>query len=284
MELAENKYLMFCKDKEIEDIFDLKFYHPFGYRFALIFNRLGFSPNTVSIIGMFVGILGGFLIYYDFLFLGAIFIVLASVLDSSDGQLARMTGKKSIYGRIIDGLAGYLMFGFIYLVIGIKYFKTTGYISFILMIIAGLSNIIHSSVYDFYRTAIIHISKNKFDELYNYGSGMMKKIYIFYSSYQKAICSVHMEYIKNIVEKKNSILSDSEILEYRKKMLSNIQFINLLGDNWKINGIIILSFFGRIELFFLYVIVVLNIAFIFAIIRQRRIDEELYKKISFTGG
>jgi hypothetical protein len=266
----------FFKDKEIEDIFDLKFYHPLGYRIAIFFNRLNFSPNTVSFISMIIGLIGGALIYYDHLITASALIVLTSVLDSSDGQLARMSGKRSVYGRIIDGLVGYVVFTSIYLAIGFAYYHRYGYIIFVLMILAGVSNAVQNSVYDFYRTAFLSVSKNDYSDFFDHNrSGFFSMIYDIYNSYQRALCKWHLKFLSLVVELKKSKLNTDEIKAYREKMLKNIQFVNLLGDNWKINGIIILSLVGRIDLFFWYVIIVLNIFLIIALLRQRKIDREI---------
>jgi hypothetical protein len=271
----------FFKDREIEDVFDLKFYHPLGYRFALLFNRLGLFPNTVSLISMVIGLFGGVLIYYNHPFIASLFVVLASVLDSSDGQLARMSGKTSVYGRIIDGIVGYIIFISMYLSIGFKYYKGYGYPILILMIVAGLSNIIHSSVYDFYRTAFLGVSKNDYsDFLEEKNEGLFSVLYNIYNLYQRAICKWHLKFLKYVIDNKKSLLSSDEIKKYREKMLKNIQFVNLLGDNWKINGLLLLSLVNRIDLFFWYVIIVLNLFLVVVLLRQRRIDREIIECMS----
>jgi hypothetical protein len=49
--------------------------------------------------------------------------MVADILDCTDGQLARMTGKKSKVGRILDGLAGFVWFTPIYLGMAWRFYQ-----------------------------------------------------------------------------------------------------------------------------------------------------------------
>src|SRR5271169_3220595 len=96
------------------------FYRPIGYWIALTCRPLGITPNAVTIVSIVVGVCGGQLLYYrDFTtnVWGIILWVVASTLDSADGQLARMTNRTSKVGRILDGLGDYIIFFYIYLLL-----------------------------------------------------------------------------------------------------------------------------------------------------------------------
>ena len=118
-------YQATLKSAETEDWLDLHVIRPLCYYCAVIFAKLDIHPNTVTIASMFVGagsaIFFGCASYYYCgtmgLLLNIIAIVLlmiADILDCTDGQLARMTGKKSRLGRILDGVAGFTWFVPIY--------------------------------------------------------------------------------------------------------------------------------------------------------------------------
>ena len=92
------------KSSDTEDWLDLHFVRPFCYYWALLFARLDIHPNTVTILSMFIG--AGSAIFFGC----ASFYYKADIFDCTDGQLARMTGKKSKLGRILDGLAGFTWF------------------------------------------------------------------------------------------------------------------------------------------------------------------------------
>ena len=79
------------KAKEIEELADVYFFRPLGYLFALLARNLGLSPSAVTVIGTLVGIGGGVMLATPSrAFGGFLVIILHSILDSSDGQLARM--------------------------------------------------------------------------------------------------------------------------------------------------------------------------------------------------
>ena len=109
------------KSSETEDWLDLHFVRPFCYYWALLFARLDIHPNTVTILSMFIGagsaiFFGCASFFYNgmeglmFNIIAVLMLCLADIFDCTDGQLARMTGKKSKLGRILDGLAGFTWF------------------------------------------------------------------------------------------------------------------------------------------------------------------------------
>lgn len=121
------------KSSETDDWLDVKVVRPLAYLWALVFDKLGMHPNTVTIISMIIGAgsayffaFGGY--YYggeEGLWMNIIAIVMllvADILDCTDGQLARLTGKTSRIGRILDGAAGFVWFVPIYLAIVYRFY------------------------------------------------------------------------------------------------------------------------------------------------------------------
>ena len=94
------------KSLDTEEFIDIHFYRPLGYRWALLFERMGISPNAVTVAGIFIGIAAGICFYYPsptINVIGMLLLVWANMYDSADGQLARMTGQRSPLGMILDG-------------------------------------------------------------------------------------------------------------------------------------------------------------------------------------
>ena len=105
------------KSLDTEEFIDIHFYRPIGYQWALFFNKLGVSPNSITIASIFIGITAGICFYFQSLainVIGMLLLIWANSYDSADGQLARMTGQKSALGRILDGAAGDFWFIAIY--------------------------------------------------------------------------------------------------------------------------------------------------------------------------
>ncbi|MBR4363796.1 MAG: CDP-alcohol phosphatidyltransferase family protein [Prevotella sp.] len=114
------------KSSETEDWLDYHVVRPFSYLWACLFAKMDIHPNTVTIWSMIIGA-GSCLLfahgcyYYEgmeglvYNLIAMALLCFADVLDCTDGQLARMTGKKSPLGRILDGAAGFVWFVPIYL-------------------------------------------------------------------------------------------------------------------------------------------------------------------------
>ena len=133
------KYYQTLKSAETEDWLDLHVIRPFCYYCAVFFAKFDIHPNTVTIWSMVIGAASAFFFaqgsfHYGDNFSGnttlglvyniiAIFLLMwADILDCTDGQLARMTGKKSRMGRILDGVAGFAWFIPIYVLLVYRFY------------------------------------------------------------------------------------------------------------------------------------------------------------------
>ncbi|MCG2725962.1 MAG: CDP-alcohol phosphatidyltransferase family protein [Elusimicrobia bacterium] len=234
----------FYKSYKMEEFLDIYFYHPLGLIFAKISYRMGLKPNHISLLSMLIGVIGGvMLISGKTALYGVLLIVFSSVLDSSDGQLARITGTSSLSGRVLDGLIGYAAFSAAYLAIAFNYLykNPEAFWIFIIMLTAGFFSSIHSSMYDYYRTAFSRITSggtfvagDDKSEL----SGFFKKIYMTYDIYQNFFAASHIKVLKLLATKNKDLVSKKKLaLIYESHNLKNIHGWNMLGDNSKILGI-----------------------------------------------
>ena len=125
------------KSAETEDWLDYHFVRPACYHLAVFFNRFSIHPNTVTIWSMIIGALSCFFFAYgSFYYEGGIgltaniiaivMLCIADILDCTDGQLARLSGKKSKLGRILDGMAGFVWFIPIYLAMTYRFYLHHG--------------------------------------------------------------------------------------------------------------------------------------------------------------
>jgi phosphatidylglycerophosphate synthase len=120
------KYSASLKSRDTEDWFDLYIIRPLCYYLALGFAKFDIHPNTVTICSMIIGAAStAFFVSGSFYYSGwwgllmnifaILMLLMANIFDTIDGQLARMTGKTSRMGRILDGMAGFVWFIPIYL-------------------------------------------------------------------------------------------------------------------------------------------------------------------------
>ncbi len=113
------------KSNDTEEWLDRVFNRPIGYLWAKLFERLGVHPNTVTVLSIIIGITSAFFFAHGswrtegsqgvlLNIIGILLMMWANFYDSADGQLARMTGKKTQLGRILDGAASIIIFVTVY--------------------------------------------------------------------------------------------------------------------------------------------------------------------------
>jgi phosphatidylglycerophosphate synthase len=147
------------KAREVEGIFDLYFYRPIGFRLAQFFARLGVTPSQVTFLGACLGITAGHLYFYRDLSVNVVGMglqVAANALDNADGQLARLTNRKSRTGRAIDGLADHLVFASIYFHLTLRHLLAGASSAVVVLALAALlSHAWQASVADYFRNTYL---------------------------------------------------------------------------------------------------------------------------------
>lgn len=111
------------KSQDTEEWLDIHFTRPIGYLWARLFMYFDIHPNVVTILSIILGAAAGVCFYFDSYFytiLGILLLMWANFYDSCDGQMARITGKKTLWGRILDGFAGDVWFFSIYAAICLR--------------------------------------------------------------------------------------------------------------------------------------------------------------------
>lgn len=106
------------KSQDTEGPFELYMTRTPGYLWACLFKWLGVHPVAVTLMSIVIGAASGWFFYSEDLgmnLIGMGVLVWANWYDCADGQLARMTGKRTLIGRILDGFCGDVWFFFIYL-------------------------------------------------------------------------------------------------------------------------------------------------------------------------
>ena len=96
------------RPRELEDSLNYYFYHPLSARFARLLIPTGVTPNMISV-GSALCLLAA---TWCFVVLappanwsvGLAFMLLWHVVDGADGDLARMTGRASATGELVDGV------------------------------------------------------------------------------------------------------------------------------------------------------------------------------------
>lgn len=161
------------KSQDTEEWLDVHFTRPVGLVFALMWKRLGVHPNAITILSIFLGVGAGIMFGYTDLLhniVGIVLLVFANFCDSTDGQLARITGQKTLLGRVLDGFSGDVWFFTIYAALCVRMMwqqipgtdAQWGIWIWALAFIAGvISHSPQSSLSDYYRQIHLLFLKGK---------------------------------------------------------------------------------------------------------------------------
>lgn len=297
-----NKKLSFeqsLKSADTEEFIDIHFYRPIGYRWALFFNKFGVSPNAITVAGIFIGIAAGICFYYQSLLvnvIGMLLLIWANSYDSADGQLARMTGKKSPLGRILDGACGDIWFITIYAAICLRLTPQWGIWIWILAAVTGFFHSKQAAMADYYRNVHLLFLKGKAgSELSNskavatnFKSMSWKKDFIgklfemFYLNYtkgQEATSPQLQRMLAIIKEKYNDEAPEWFCKEFRKKSLPLMKYTNMLSFNTRVIALFISLFVNRPWLYFIFELTVLNVMLWYMVYTHERICAAFSKEL-----
>ncbi len=186
------------KSKDTEGRFELLFTRTPGYLWALFFKALHVHPIVVTLISIVLGAASAFFfVRTDFQsnLIAVLLLMTANWLDCADGQLARMTGQKTLIGRILDGFAGDVWFQFIYVAIAIRLTPTLGIWGWLLGAYAGYwCHVRQANLADYYRNQHLYFLlgrgrseldrsrklQKRYDALRWYSSDWFEKLYLFF--------------------------------------------------------------------------------------------------------
>lgn len=288
------------KSMDTEETLDIYFYRPWGYAWALLFMRLGITPNPVTVAGILIGSVGGFLFYFSDLqlnIIGMVLLVVANSLDSADGQLARMTNNKSRLGRILDGLCGNIWFVIIYVVLCLRLQNDGfGFWIWILAASAGAFHVQQAAMSDYYRNIYLFFLKGKTgsevdngDQLkgeyikLNWKAHFWKKIILkFYMDYtlrQEWLSKNLQKLLKLIRSQFGDAIPTSFAEEFRVKNKPLMKYTNILTFNTRIIALFVSLFLNEVWLYFVFELTVLNILLVYMILKQESISKYFYNKL-----
>lgn len=110
------------RPRELQDGLNHYLYHPLAWHLARLLARTPLTPNVVSVIGGLFVVAAAIVYAQPGWPLPALFGMLLHmtwhVVDGADGDLARMTGRSSPVGEMVDGLCDYSSHIVLYLTLG----------------------------------------------------------------------------------------------------------------------------------------------------------------------
>lgn len=297
------------KSQDTEEWLDIHFTRPLGLKWALFFRHFHVHPNVVTILSIILGAAAGVMFYFPDMthtIIGILLLVWANLYDSADGQLARMTGQKTRWGRILDGFAGDVWFFTIYAAICLR--LQTENIPFTqvkwgiwIWLVAAISGFVfhgkQCQLADYYRNIHLFFIKGKQgSELDNFEKlrkelksltwkqdGMWMVFLYFYGNYtrsqeqmtpsfQRFKAMLNADYADHIPQQLRT--------EFRAGSLPLMKWVNILTFNTRAIVLYISLLIGMPWIYFVFEIIVMNALFLHMRNSHERLCDKLFDKYS----
>lgn len=268
------------KSLDTEEHIDIYFYRRLGWIWARMAQRLGITPNAITIASIFIGVGAGICFYPDNLWInigGLLLLILANSFDSADGQLARMTRQYSRLGRILDGVAGDLWFLSIYVCICLRTnlsvagFAEHPWLIWTLAVAAGASHLIQAAMADYYRQLHL-LAIGARSELEN--ADALRRRYSAATGFGRIMLRPYLLYTlcqQRITPSAQTLLTRGPLPPaFRDKSLPLMKIANALTFNWRSITLAITLLCGAPWAYFLAELIVGNILLAYMILRHER--------------
>lgn len=294
------------KSMDTEETFDLIFYRPIGYGWAMLAKKLGITPNAITIASIFLGVGAGVAFYFNDLWiniLGVILLVWADSFDSADGQLARMTKQYSRIGRILDGVSGDIWFAAIYVAICLRenvtseFFSAHHWVIWVTAVVTGLCHATQAAMADYYRQFHLYFLKGEDGSELDTASELKKKLsklswsknfwqkltlttYTNYTVQQEATAPAMQRLRKELVRRfPDGRIPQSFRDAFRKASLPLMKYTNILSFNWRTIALFTSLFLMQPWMYFAFELVVLNLLLIYMICCHERICKRFTREL-----
>jgi hypothetical protein len=263
---------------EIEELADVYFFRPLGFIVARCAAALRMTPTQLTVFGALAGVAGGAMLYDERLGLFAFTLLIGhGIIDSADGQLARMTGQVTELGRVLDGGGGYVTHGAIYIAIaaGVMHRGGSGTI-LVWMVLAGIANAAQAQMYDYHRTAYMTVvgeGRVPGSDPAKVSSSSFRGLFRGYLMTQRWLIGLHAEVEDALATRSTAgVVRENDRAQYRECFYGPVRGWNLLGDNTRFYAIGVLVCLHRIDLFFAFVLLPMNLALVALWLWQRSAD------------
>ena len=157
------------KGPVVEEWADRRFFRPLGWRLANALLPTRISADAVTLASLVLGVLAGHLFWYRSAWVnasGVLLFILSDVLDSVDGQLARLRGTSTRMGRVLDGLADSGRFVSLYGHLAARLYVTHWHWAGVALALSALfSHAYQAAAADFIRQAYLRFAVGEGDEL-----------------------------------------------------------------------------------------------------------------------
>ena len=139
-----------ARAREMQDALNHYIYHPLAWQLARILAPTPLTPNMVSVFGGLLVVAAG-LVYWSttgpwWALVGMALHLSWHVVDGADGDLARITGKTSPLGELVDGICDYVSHIVLYVLLAFVLTRALGPgLAWFWTLAAGASHIVQAN-------------------------------------------------------------------------------------------------------------------------------------------
>lgn len=294
------------KSSDTEEWFDLIFYRPIGFAWAVAARSLGIHPNAITIASIFIGIGAGVAFYFDNIWInlvGMFLLIWANSYDSADGQLARMTKQYSRLGRILDGVSSDIWFVAIYIAICMRenvtseFFIAHKWAIWIIGLVAGICHAQQAAMADIYRQFHLFFLKGKGGSELEDAGALWKKyheltwsrdffgklVMLFYVNYTRTQerCTPEMQRLRRALSARYRESIPKEFsATFRAGSRPLMKYTNILSFNVRSWALFISILLLQMPwVYFAFEITVMNILLVYMVWRHELLCRRLRKEI-----
>jgi hypothetical protein len=177
-------YRKTLKPLAVEEPIDVWVHRPLAYLLTKALYPTPVSPNLVTFISILFGLAGAAALVVPFeghMVVAGLCIFSSAVLDCADGQLARMRGTSSAFGRMLDGVADLVVsaatVSAVTYWLGYKYSGTPWLAALMvgLAIVTIVTGSFHTGMYDHYKNVYLRLTSPTFREGEDYEDALERK-------------------------------------------------------------------------------------------------------------
>lgn len=234
------------KGDEVEEWIDLRFFRPIGVRIARRLARTRVTADQVTLLSLVIGLAAGHLFVYTSPWLNAIGFVLfiiSDIFDSADGQLARLRGTSTRFGRALDGTsdaARFINLG-IHLLVRLVIAQQWNWLAATsLVVVAAIGHSVQSATIDFIRHAFLALAVGRGSELDFDGtedlrntSWVRRMAVEFYRTYSRRQLGMFPRTTILLRAARDHQLGSAAVAAYRSETLVLVRQCAWLGQNFR---------------------------------------------------
>ena len=274
--------------QEIIEPVNRYFHNPIAASIVQALKDTWVTPNQVTYVSVFVGLVSAYTFSLGTLqafFFAGILLEVVLILDCVDGQLARAKKCSSDWGRLLDGIAGYIIYLAVLAGIMISLDK-----EHMILVLFGLITILRAIAYDYCKLTMVTMiqrgSDGNFQEILDTYSkisdndSILLRVYFYYLQLQQLMFCGRFTSLGEFVgsgkeDYKHDLMSSSERKDYQQKA-------SPLMIAWSWNGVdlplfllVLMSLFGVIERCLLPLVCFLALQFVLTIIYHQTQTQRL---------